>query len=303
MPWVADLMAKGHDLPDGRADVFKARESFEKPADRGYRYIPTRYSAEDSDTAFLADEFLKWVAVRNGRPWFAHVVFMRPHPPLVAPEPYNAMHDPASVPFPERAATPEAEGQQHPFLEFAMSKLRRPGAYDEHSPLDLLAASDLEIRQMRAAYYGLIAEVDAHVGRIVEYLKATGQYDQTLIVFTSDHAEMLGRALSVGQGVLLRPVVPSALDHPRSACRGQQHTRFNRRGFHRGYRRHADTCRLDGSGGAARHATATLSCRSYAARNRPTGGRRSSGSTISAMSSHSGLKLRLASSLTIAATQ
>ena len=72
---------------------------------------------------------------------------------------------------------------------------------------------------MRAAYYGLIAEVDAHVGRIVDYLKATGQYDRTLIVFTSDHAEMLGRALSVGQGVLLRPVVPSAPDHPRSACR------------------------------------------------------------------------------------
>ena len=37
------------------------------------------------------------------------------------------MHDPASVPFPERAATPEAEGQQHPFLEFAMSKLAQAG--------------------------------------------------------------------------------------------------------------------------------------------------------------------------------
>jgi arylsulfatase A-like enzyme len=102
------------------------------------------------------------------------------------------MHAPDTVPFPERAATPEAEGQQHPFLEFAMSKLRKPGSYDEHNPLDLLAASDLEIRQMRATYFGLIAEVDAHIGRIVEYLKASGQYDRTLIVFTSDHAEMLG---------------------------------------------------------------------------------------------------------------
>ena len=66
VPWVADLIAKGYDLPAGRADVFRAREPFEKPADRGYRYIPTRYSAEDSDTAFLADEFLKWLAVRQG---------------------------------------------------------------------------------------------------------------------------------------------------------------------------------------------------------------------------------------------
>ncbi len=192
VPWVADLIAKGYDLPAGRADIFRARASFEKPSDRGYRYIPTQYAAEDSDTAFVASEFLKWLAVRKERPWFAHVVFMRPHPPLVAPEPYNSMHDPDCVPFPERAATPEAEGQQHPFLEFAMSKLCRPGSYDEHNPLDLLAADDLEIRQMRAAYFGLIAEVDAHVGRIVDYLKATGQYDRTLIVFTSDHAEMLG---------------------------------------------------------------------------------------------------------------
>ena len=45
---------------------------------------------------------------------------------------------------------------------------------------------------MMATYFGLIAEVDHHLGRIVDDLKATGQYDRTLIVFTCDHAEMLG---------------------------------------------------------------------------------------------------------------
>ena len=48
------------------------------------------------------------------------------------------------------------------------------------------------VRDMRAAYYGLIAEVDEHVGRVVAYLKESGQYDNTLIVFTSDHGEQLG---------------------------------------------------------------------------------------------------------------
>ena len=200
-PWVADLVAKGYTLPEGRADVFRAKEPFEKPAGRGCRYIPPAYSAEDSDTAFVADEFLKWLSIREKKPWFAHVVFMRPHPPLIAPEPYNALHDPASVPFPQRAATPHEEKEQHPFLAYALSKLERPGAYDEHNPLNLLTASELEIRQMRAAYYGLIAEVDFHIGRIVDYLKATGQYERTLIVFTSDHAEVLGEHYFWGKEV------------------------------------------------------------------------------------------------------
>jgi arylsulfatase A-like enzyme len=45
---------------------------------------------------------------------------------------------------------------------------------------------------MRAAYYGLVAEVDHHLGRIIAHLKATGEYERTLIIVTSDHAEMLG---------------------------------------------------------------------------------------------------------------
>ena len=45
---------------------------------------------------------------------------------------------------------------------------------------------------MRTAYYGMISEVDDHLGRVIGYLKETGQYDHTLIVFTCDHGEQLG---------------------------------------------------------------------------------------------------------------
>ena len=41
--WVADLIAKGYDLPNGRDDVFRPAKGFEKPADRGYRFIPTEF--------------------------------------------------------------------------------------------------------------------------------------------------------------------------------------------------------------------------------------------------------------------
>jgi len=49
-----------------------------------------------------------------------------------------------------------------------------------------------EVKQMRATYYGLMSEVDAQLGRIFDFLKETGQWDDTLIIFTSDHAEQLG---------------------------------------------------------------------------------------------------------------
>ena len=65
-PWVADLIAKGYDLPGGRDDVFRPRPDFDKPDDRGYRYIPAVFTAEDSDTAFLTDRFLKWLTGPDG---------------------------------------------------------------------------------------------------------------------------------------------------------------------------------------------------------------------------------------------
>lgn len=190
--WVSDLLAKGYDFPTGRDEVFRPKKGFEKPADRGFRYIPTEFPAEHSETAFLTDEFLKWLLVRENKPWFAHFVFFRPHPPFIAPEPYNAMVHPADVPFPPRAATPELEGQQHPLLKHEISNQRRPGNTDEGNDMDMVAADDLEIRQVRATYYGLINEVDYHLGRIIQHLKDTGQYERTLIIVTSDHAEMLG---------------------------------------------------------------------------------------------------------------
>ena len=69
--------------------------------------------------------------------------------------------------FPVRAASPEKEGQQHPLLAYEIERLRRPGAFDEHNPNDLTASSDLDIRQMRATYYGLVNEVDYQLGHPV----------------------------------------------------------------------------------------------------------------------------------------
>ena len=120
-------------------------------------------------------------------------MFFRPHPPIIAPEPYNAAVHPADVDFPHA----RRDAGRRKAVSIRCSRMRSrtwrgPNAYDEHNPLDLVAADDLEIRQMRATYYGLIAEMDHHLGRVIAHLKETGQYERTLIIVTSDHAEMLG---------------------------------------------------------------------------------------------------------------
>jgi arylsulfatase A-like enzyme len=51
---------------------------------------------------------------------------------------------------------------------------------------------EADLRQMKAAYYGLASEVDHQIGRLVDHLKESGAYEKTLIVFTSDHGDLLG---------------------------------------------------------------------------------------------------------------
>ena len=60
---------------------------------------PAPYRAEDSVTAFMADRFLGWLDRQGSEPWFAHVAFIKPHPPFVAAEPwYSARGRPAIAP-------------------------------------------------------------------------------------------------------------------------------------------------------------------------------------------------------------
>ena len=52
--------------------------------------------------------------------------------------------------------------------------------------------SEKKLRRLKASYYGLMSEVDDNLGRLFAHLKSTGAYDDTLIVFTSDHGEQIG---------------------------------------------------------------------------------------------------------------
>src|SRR5262249_9046824 len=112
--WIADLRARGYELPGGRRDAYRPRPGYSGAVGRGRSFSAPVFTAAESETAFIADAVLRFLSERHDQPWFVHAVFLRPHPPVIAPEPYNAMYDPALVPAPRRAATVAAEASQHP---------------------------------------------------------------------------------------------------------------------------------------------------------------------------------------------
>ncbi|MCK0141180.1 alkaline phosphatase family protein [Aliiroseovarius sp. F20344] len=180
-PWRSHLMGKGHHwnnywqlyIPGGDGSALNA---------------PAVYAAEDSDTAFLTDQFLERMPAYADQSWFAHLTYIRPHPPLVAPAPYNDMYDPKTLPAPARVGTREDEAAVHPFFGPAIANEKAANFVLGTKADD----SDETLQALRAVYLGLATEVDHHIGRVVTFLKDSGQWDNTLLVVTADHGEMLG---------------------------------------------------------------------------------------------------------------
>lgn len=119
---------------------------------------------------------------RSDAPFFLWVGFPGPHDPYDAPLAARARFGGAAVPMPHsnvRPQLPEA-GPLRFFLEWLFRYC------------DSETMTDDAIRAMRLAYYANISLIDDAVGRIVSALKATGRFDDTWIVYTSDHGEMMG---------------------------------------------------------------------------------------------------------------
>ena len=187
--WIEWLAERGYEIPDNPRDLFKPVADYPGAEGRGVTYPPPVFSAEESDTAFTTEAALKYLRTQRGEPWFLYLSFLRPHEPYSAAEPYNRMYDPEDVPEFLRAPTIEEEAAQHPYLAMVLERQLAAETWigESRYPRD-----DRSMRQLRATYYGMMSEVDHHIGRVIDVLKETGQYDDTLIIFGSDHGDQLG---------------------------------------------------------------------------------------------------------------
>lgn len=184
--WVA---SQGFDLPDNPWDIWLPQGAAGPGA--GPTARSSRIPAALSDTRWFTERGLEYLHGVQHKPWFLHLGYWRPHPPFIAPQGYHDLYDPAQCPPPVRAASAAVEAQQHPLLRFYLDNIKSSSFFQGGQGLGS-ELDESQVRQMRATYYGLMTEIDDQLGRVFQYLKDTGQWENTLIVLTSDHGEQLG---------------------------------------------------------------------------------------------------------------
>ena len=181
------LAQQGYPMPTNRDDVWLPdHETARCPTP-----YPARVPAHLADTAFFTERALTYLHGRNGKPFFLHLGYYRPHPPFVASAPYHAMYRAEDMPKPNRAATPEEEAKQHPLLRWYLDHTHQSSFFQGAEGM-AQGLTTADVQQMRATYYGMMSEIDDHLGQVFAFLDQTGQWHETLILFTSDHGEQLG---------------------------------------------------------------------------------------------------------------
>ena len=180
-PWGEYCRSKGYAVPDDIRLLYFMREPGPDYEDGARHPKPLAIKAEDDDTAWHVSTAIDHINQHRKESWALHLSLLRPHPPWIASDPWNRLYDPESVPGFIRRDSPPSEGEQHPWLSFQLNRRIFKAPSDEK-----------KLRRMKAVYYGLISEVDHHLGRLFNHLKREGLWDSTLIVFTSDHGEQMG---------------------------------------------------------------------------------------------------------------
>ncbi|MBW7998270.1 MAG: sulfatase-like hydrolase/transferase, partial [Candidatus Glassbacteria bacterium] len=134
------------------------------------------------DTRFVAEaaRFLAAEAGSERRPWMQYVGLNSPHPPFVVPRKYFEMYPLNNI------SLPDAPGGRPPELHPVMA------AANHYNMFDTEPFSEGRIVRARAAYYGMITRLDEWVGTILTELERCGQQENTIVIFTADHGEMLG---------------------------------------------------------------------------------------------------------------
>ena len=149
-----------------------------KGGDLGEMYQEKGYmDPELHQTKFCADKAIEFIEENAGHPWLMSVNIFDPHVPFDPPQSYLDKYDPESVPDPL-------------FRESDLAAQKKLAGVDFQ-----VVASDPESFQAKekiAAYYAMIEQIDDHVGRMLDCLNRSGQLEDTLVIFTSDHGEMLG---------------------------------------------------------------------------------------------------------------
>jgi arylsulfatase A-like enzyme len=142
--------------------------------------FPARVAEEHSETAYLTNRAIEFLDQQDGNsPWCLHLSYIKPHWPLIAPAPYHDLYNAADI-QPAHRSDRELDNPHPVYAAFMEQEYSESFARDD-------------VREcVIPVYMGLVRQIDDQLGRLFEYMKQTEIFEQTMIVFTSDHGEYLG---------------------------------------------------------------------------------------------------------------
>lgn len=162
------------------------------------REFAVHLPADHRKPAFQARAASKFILENRNNPWFLNVNFLEPHMPFYGP--YNDLVSAEEAPIP--ANYPGDQIDHEPALYKRIRKNYIDKGFEGH---------DLHSREgwqrLNRNYAGLCAQVDQALGQILWALEGSGQLDNTIVVFTSDHGEMMGAHSLLGKSVFYEEAV------------------------------------------------------------------------------------------------
>jgi len=144
---------------------------------------------------WIADRCIDYLRQRQpgDRPFFVHVGFPDPHHPFRSPDPWGSLYDPADLPLPATFANPALSGRPPEYEAFRRGNLNREAlGTGDFNDDDLRLLTKEQLQVIHAKTFGMLSFVDQQVGRILDALEETGELENTVLVFTSDHGDYLG---------------------------------------------------------------------------------------------------------------
>ncbi|MGG1639031.1 sulfatase family protein [Paenibacillus sp. NRS-1760] len=148
---------------------------------------PSQLPAHLHNTTWVVDRSIDFLERRDReRPFLLMSSFIKPHPPFETPTPWNKLYRALEMSLPKRPINGEE-------LLTYWNRFQNRYKYRDQGVDDHL------MRAMKAAYYCTISFIDYQIGRLLAYMEEHDLLKNTMIVFSSDHAELLGDYNSVGK--------------------------------------------------------------------------------------------------------
>lgn len=170
---------------------------------------PSPLQLEDYYDVYVGREGRNYLENYSGtQPWFCHISFGGPHEPWDTPKPYADMYAPEAMPKP----LPQTR---------SLNPARPTGMVDKNLSKPALCCGAATAAALRADYCGAVSLIDKQIGDIIETVKRRGEWDNTVVLISSDHGELNGDHGMVKKRNFYRGAlnVPLVIRTPDSATR------------------------------------------------------------------------------------